>query len=350
MAGINVKTMLNVDDLTGNVVIDKNGYAYYESDPTTKLSKNKITGIYSKQGLDNILTTDGTRIKGNDAIFKLTNEGSLAGHTITVKDYFKKNGKSSFVNVTQVVDDEVKGSLNIIDDGLLYNKNLYNYYNLAENHNGKITKSTIQGTVFNDTVDLSEFTEDELVDSKNKALKSITIKTDKGNDTITGSIINDNITGGAGENTLNFTDYSDKIAADSAYGDDIYNLTSGETLNLAYAGTDRESNLSYAKVGNDIVITDTVTNSVEYTRTKITGDTVAIRYLKEDVKYDTKAIAYTKVVVTGDTEATEYTKVVVEANSTPESEGSEHAGKYAKVTKTYEEHLAICEELGLNLD
>ncbi len=331
---INVKTMLNADELAGNVVIDKNGYAYYdESDPTTKLSKNKITGIYSEQDLGKIVDAKGTRIKGNDAIFKLTSEGSLNEHTITVRDYFKNNGKSSFVNVAQVEKNEVKDSLNIINDGLLDNKNLYNYYNLAENHDGNITKSTIQGTVFNDSVDLSGFKSDQLK-VKNKALKSITIKTGKGNDTITGSIINDNITGGAGENTLKFTDYSSKTVANSAYGDDIYNLTSGETLNLEYAGTGREKNLSYAKVGNDIVITDTVTNSVEYTRTKIDCDTVAIRYLKEDVKYDTEAIEYTKVVVTGDTEATKYTKVEVVANSTAEGEG-EHQGKYKKVTKTY---------------
>ena len=314
---VNTKTMLKYEDINEDIVIEKDGHAY--SEDGTLLMK-KPTGIYSdvKASVDDIFDTK-TRIKGNDAILYLDN-----GKTITIKNYFKNNGKSSFANI-MFTDSEgfVNASTNILSEGLLTNKNLYNEYNLANNHseNGTITKTTIQGTVFNDIVDLSEFDADQLVDAKGKALKSLTIKTDKGNDNITGSILNDNITGGEGENTLSYDAYKPVSGKGNkqTYGNDIYNTTKGEILNLVY-GADRD--LEYSKVGNDIVIKETSRNDVVYTREEISGDTIATEYTK--VK-----------VISCDTTAMKFTREVVEANDIAETEG-EYAGKFKKVVKHYE--------------
>ena len=302
---VNTKTMLKYEDIKEDIVIEKNGNAYSEDG---SLLMNKPTGIYSDAkttvaGIFDVTASTETRIKGNDAILELAN-----GKTITIKNYFKNNGKSSFANI-MFTDSEgfVNASTNIISEGLLTNKNLYNEYNLAEKHavNGKIKKSTIQGTVFNDTVDLSGFDANQLVDAKGNTLKGITIKTDKGNDTITGSILNDNITGGAGENTLSYAAYKPESGKGNkqVYGNDIYNTTKGETLNIVY-GADRD--LEYSKVGNDIVIKETSHNDVVYTREVITGDTVAMKFTKDEVV----------------------------ANSTAETEG-ENKGKFKKVVNHY---------------
>ena len=316
---INTKTMLKYEDLTTDVTISSKGVA---TDATGKVLLKNVSGIYSDTttgtaGFDNLVNTTATKIKSQDLLLVLKN-----GKTVTVEGYFTNNSKSTF---KYVVDKDSVVS-NLIDEAFIVNKNLLNEYNLATNHSedGLITKTTITGTSFNDTIDLSGFSANQLKTAKGADIKSLTINAGAGNDTITGSIVNDVITGGAGENTLDYTYY---LTNNVNFGADTYKTTKSEDLVLTLGATDDDygvSQVEYSKSGNNIQVKvygkAAEEEDVEYQKTVVSGDTTATKY--------------TKVVTEGDTTAMKFTKEVVEANSTAEASG-ENKGKYKKVTKLY---------------
>lgn len=159
--------------------------------------------------------------------------------TITVKNYFSNvNGtstKSTIKNI-RLADDKqysIIGNGLVSTDGITFNQN---------------KKGVVSGTVFNDIIDKSDV---EITYGKNN--KGLTINAGYGNDVITGSKNNDVIVGGKGNNTINF-DFT------NGFGKDVVKLTKGENLNLAFTkdGSNisyNDSNISYTKSGNDLVIT-----------------------------------------------------------------------------------------------
>lgn len=159
--------------------------------------------------------------------------------TITVKNYFSNvNGtstKSTIKNI-RLADDKqysIIGNGLVSTDAITFNQN---------------KKGVVSGTVFNDIIDKSDV---EITYGKNN--KGITINAGYGNDVITGSKNNDVIVGGKGNNTINF-DFT------NGFGKDVVKLTKGENLNLAFTkdGSNisyNDSNISYTKSGNDLVIT-----------------------------------------------------------------------------------------------
>ena len=227
---INEKQMLNLEDLVANatsdITISKTGEATYTT-AAGNVVKKGITGLYSTNA-DNfnaIVNAGGSRIHANDAEIAL--QGTA--NKIIIKDYFSTNGSKVFTVASYDTDGAGVNafSTNLVAEAFLVNRNQYNEYNLAENHNvdGRITTSKITGTSFNDTVDLSDFSAAQLKDAKGKDIASLTINTGKGNDTIRGSLIDDVITGGEGRNTV-------RTSGDTnlAFGNDKYKLTKGEDL------------------------------------------------------------------------------------------------------------------------
>lgn len=297
-AKINTKTMLNYEELTAldeDVIINDKGAAYTEAG--IELLKN-TTGIYSSAEFDPLDPVDfndmidpaTTRIHGNDLILGLDN-----GLTVTVQNYFKKNGKSNFKTV--VGNDGV--ATDLVEEGFIVNGNKFNTFNLAENHDmvdGRIIASTITGTAFNDTVDIHGFSADQMVDAKGTELKNITINTGAGNDTITASVIDDVITGGTGENQINYT-----TGAGAYYiGDDTIKLTKNEILNLNV----NSDAVKLAKDGDNIVATAYAELQVSYQKSSLEYDQVGTElavdggYHKETVT-SSAGTAYDLKVTTG---------------------------------------------------
>ena len=159
--------------------------------------------------------------------------------TITVNNYFSNvdgtSTKSTIKNI-RLADDKqysIIGNGLVSTDGITFNQN---------------KKGFVSVTVFNDIIDKSDV---EITYGKNN--KGLTINAGYGNDVITGSKNNDVIVGGKGNNTINF-DFT------NGFGKDVVKLTKGENLNLAFTkdGSNisyNDSNISYTKSGNDLVIT-----------------------------------------------------------------------------------------------
>ncbi len=259
MATVKTNTMLNYEDLAGVgiVNISNKGVATYTS-AGEQVTLKGVTGIYSEDldDLADIVNIAQTRIHGNNLELLLNNDV-----LVIVEDYFKNNGKSSFKYIVGSNDDV----FNLIDEAIIDNNNLYNEYNLVVAHDteeGLITTSKITGTDFNDTFDLSDFSKDQLKDAKGNALKNITINAGAGNDDITGSVIDDVITGGVGTNNLyveNAIIEDEDVTDGLAFGDDTYNLTRGETLNVLLTddGTNDVNTVDYVVDKNDVIITST---------------------------------------------------------------------------------------------
>ena len=218
---------------------------YQNSDLT--ISSKDYKGLYSKYTKAGSIVTD-AHIENNDLVltFKTRFNGN---HKLTVTDYFKENGKSGFAYVV--------GSDSDLADATTY-KNLI-AYSMVDNYNeitgeslfmqnfdlktgkGKMP-STVTGTAFNDTIDLSD------VDAGTAAhlglKKGFAIKGGDGNDDITGSALDDTITGGKGTTTVYANAYD-------GFGNDTIKLTNSEKFTATIDADD----IDYTIDGKDIVAT-----------------------------------------------------------------------------------------------
>ena len=158
--------------------------------------------------------------------------------SVTVKNYFSKDGKSTSSKVTTLrfnsnttTDVALLDALTISSSWLTFNPN---------------KKGVVSGTVFSDTINMDNVLTAPL-NSKNKGL---TINSGRGNDIITGTQYNDTISGGKGINTYNY-DFG------VISGQDVIKLTKGETLKLNLTKNETPlspSNLSFGKLSNHLII------------------------------------------------------------------------------------------------
>ena len=144
----------------------------------------------------------------------------------------------------------------------------------------KIKKGKVEGTVFNDTIDYSDYEilnkYGELVE--NSAKKGLTINGGAGNDTITGTIYSDNIKVSSGSNYIDAFYGNNKITlgkgSDTVYhefdygywNDTIYNSSNNDSLSLEScylvdssspiynSGYNPLDNIQFVRKGNDLAL------------------------------------------------------------------------------------------------
>jgi len=226
---VNVKKLFNIDKLQDDVDI--------------QLKSGKYTGFLSKvkDARDIFVSAE---IVGCDLVLD-----TYKANRITLINYFTSNGKNSFKYVVGA-DYYSSGGytyVDLINDGNIVNKNIFNKYTLKHDLN-ITTSSKLTATAFNDVIDLSDYTKDDLKEDKNKNLKGFNINAGTGNDIITGSVGNDTIKAGLGSyNEIHF-DATKKI------GDDVINLTKGEKTKLIFKD-DVSGQFKFETKGKDVLIT-----------------------------------------------------------------------------------------------
>ncbi len=226
---VNVKKLFNIDELKDDVDI--------------RLKSGKYTGFLSKiKNAQDIFTS--AKIVDCDLVLV-----TYKANYITLVNYFSANGKNSFKYVVGA--DYYSGSnytyIDLINDGNIINKNIFNKYTLEHDLN-ITTSSKLTATAFNDIIDLSNYTKDDLKEDKNKNLKGFNINAGTGNDIITGSVGSDTISAGLGNyNEIHF-DATKKI------GDDIINLVKGEKTKLIFKD-DVSGQFKFEIKGKDALIT-----------------------------------------------------------------------------------------------
>lgn len=246
-----------------NISIDAGQFSKYSS--VYFLNETSIDGFsYQKQGKNLIIVN-------ND-------------QTIELKNYFSK-GYSTKSNITKIKYNQI-GSIvekSIINDGVI-NSDLF----FTANAN---SKRRVTGTVFSDTIKMSEYNNDKE--------KGLTINAGKGNDTITGSQYGDTITGGAGINTINF-DFS------KTFGKDTIKLTKNEVIVLNITDGDESlsfDDLNFNKSGNNLSFTygDNTVNEIiikDYFKVNKTTSSVSI-YLDDTTLSDYMTTADITFDITG---------------------------------------------------
>ncbi len=247
---IDTKKLLDVDSLA-------NG--------TKEIKVNEYQGLFSATGK----TTDELRalthvVDGDNLVITVSAEPEKK---VKVLDYFKANGKSKFnLLVGNDYQTQNYAAYDMLANGWVTNPTSYTSAN--------VKKQSFTTTVFNDTVDLTGFQAED-AKAGYYIKKGFNVKTDKGNDTITGSVLNDTITAGAGSNTIN------SVATD--FGDDVINLTKNEALNVT-AATDG-TGYAYGIEKNDVVAKDYVKTHLGYAKTTevAAGETHNKVYTKEEV-------------------------------------------------------------------
>ncbi|MCQ2743570.1 MAG: hypothetical protein MJ230_02070 [bacterium] len=230
---VNPKTMIDFYDINSDVYVDSKGNATYTNSLGEQITVRGCEGIAGASYGDIIdtsfVSTDPSYpydVQGYDLVINL--KGS--DNKVYVKDFVKQSGTSKFRYLGSGMDDlELFVSKDIYNDGLVYNRSEINAYNLSTYHTkADITTTKINGTNVNDNIDLSEFelVNGSLVDTKGKVVKKTTINAGIGNDNILGSVADDTITGGQGENLLLINKNNE------LYGSDTYKLTNGEYLTI----------------------------------------------------------------------------------------------------------------------
>ena len=210
-------------------------YYYPTAAETLYLKLDGTEGNYSlsRNGQDLVVTVFGD------------NEKTIRRGSISVVGYYK-NAVAGEVRIYNVND--LSGTLAPSTGDSGANKVV------MEGHGG-----TYIGTRFNDDVN-AEFVLPELETRYIKLGKKwyptlaetdrgVTINTGAGNDTIKGSDYKDNITGGAGTNTL-------LASVEYEFSEDNYYLTAGEDLKIKYAdGIGNAGDYTADLIGNDLVVT-----------------------------------------------------------------------------------------------
>ena len=124
--------------------------------------------------------------------------------------------------------------------------------------------TTVNGSVFDDTIDVKNYT---VQTTGKNAYKGLIINGGNGDDAITGTSGNDTITGGTGENEINYSDVT--------FGDDTVKLTKGEILHIN--GLVNPSFSKHPKNGNDLLVSSEYgTITIKNYYSKDTGATVTI--------------------------------------------------------------------------
>ncbi len=180
------------------------------NDIAIKTSKGKDT-LYIK-GLTDLTKLKWT-IDNSDVIITNTDNTD----SIRLLDYFKLNGKHSLKYLKLDNTD----SLVIMDNDFITNA-----INITSET--KIRKATINGTNFNDDINADDYRlmlkgSDNIPDTVNHDRKGLTLNGGNGNDTITGTIYSDTLSGGKGANTLVFAD---------EFGNDTVKLSKDEKLTI----------------------------------------------------------------------------------------------------------------------
>ena len=186
-------------------------------------------------------TRPDTKIVGKDLVLTFSDKESVTLKNFASKDVVGSNGSVSL---------KLKGSEELID---LKSE----IYTTAATFN---KKGEYKGSWLSEVIDAIN----EPAYGKND--KGVSINAGAGDDEITGSEFNDTITGGKGENTLNLS---------AGFGNDVVNLTKGETLSIEYDNYAGE--ITYEVVKKDLIVNfgdDSVTLKNYYS--KETGATVII--------------------------------------------------------------------------
>lgn len=217
------------------------------------------------------------------------------GKTITIKGYGKANGKSKFDYLVKKNGDDLAVVGNLIADSRVVNDVDYNAeYTGMYDKKGNVI-SSLTTTAFNDEVDLSGF---EAGTVAGKIKKGFTVKTNQGDDVITGSVLDDKITGGVGANTVN-VDFTEE------FGNDTYNITNAEELTVSVAGYAAANHEAQVYVnGNDVVVD-------KYNKTQVTFSEANVSYSKK-----AEVATYTSSETTVDDSAEVYDLKVVRDGET----------------------------------
>ena len=192
-------------------------------------------------------TRPDSKIVGKDLVLTFSDKESVTLKNFASKDVVGSNGSVSL---------KLKGSEELID---LKSE----IYTSAATFN---KKGEYKGSWLSEVIDAIN----EPAYGKND--KGVSINAGAGDDDITGSDFNDTITGGKGENTLNLS---------AGFGNDVVNLTKGETLSIEYDNYAGE--ITYEVVKKDLIVNfgdDSVTLKNYYS--KETGATVIINGVNAD--------------------------------------------------------------------
>lgn len=164
--------------------------------------------------------------------------------------------------------------IDLINDGNIINKNIFNKYTLKYDLN-TTTSSKLTATAFNDVINLSDYTKDDLEEDKNKNLKGFNINAGTGNDIITGSVGNDTISAGLGSyNEIHFD-------ATKKTGDDVINLVKGERTKLIFKD-DVSGQFKFETKGKDVLITVYGQKATSESDDTLIADSMDFDYYKED--------------------------------------------------------------------
>lgn len=200
---------------------------------------NKLKKSYSMKG------TETVDIIGNLSFNELKTSGSTMTVCLTDGRKFKLTNISNPKGITF-------GNYGTLQD-------FYNIYPpewLPEDEEKWAKFKTVTGTVFDDTIDVSDF----YLDDEGKRTAGLTINGGAGDDNITGTDYTDTINGGAGDDTIEGGYANDKLTGGKgkdtfvfSYGDGVDTITDADVNDNIEVRTDSAS-LRYAKNGSNLEI------------------------------------------------------------------------------------------------
>ena len=239
-----------------------------------KLSKKSYS--YNLKKIDKINLINFDNFAGENTTI------SASGSTLTVKI----SGKTlKFTNITNPNEIQFTGD---------YTNSLQEFYN-EKFTSSYIPKKGIKvtGTVFDENIDVSVF----VATGKNLAKNiGLTIKSGAGDDIIKGTKYNDSITGGAGQNTLNYS---------KGDGNDVVNLTKGENfilnmtdlnyedLTFTAVNKNKDLEISYDKDGvkGSVTLKNFGSKDVTNNKTKKLEDSSSVKIIANGEEKDLRKVA-----------------------------------------------------------
>ena len=209
--------------------------------------------------------------------FDENNEFSSLTLTCAIKKirYIKTDVKNEFGDVigTEIVD--IKANSLIDNESPIGMPWAWGQYN-------------VKGTNYNDIINMAPFFDDDWVYPTYNNTKGFNIKAFNGNDTITGSINSDTITGGKGKTVVNYT---------PGNGNDTIILTKGEQFTL---------NLQELENGVNDIFIDPIGKNLEISFAGREGKIILKNFITKDGTYNgtktTENTGYVRVIFDGDEE------------------------------------------------